>query len=184
MIGGLDFKGNAMICGGFSLLGYNFYQDCYINNGSQWTSAPSFQAIKEFSTMVTPRLCQHSAMGIISTGGNQGVGGTAVLSTVEVLREESGVWRSDLIPSMPDPLWSHCTVYINATTFLVIGGLKPHYLASDKTYYFNSEKQTWTEGPTLLRQRYGHSCGWIKGNKEASGKNSLPLWARGGTRHG
>ena len=182
--GGLDFKGNAMICGGFALENGNFYQDCYVNSGSEWTSSPSFQTSKEFSTMVTPQLCDHSAMGIISTGGNQRIKGEAVLSTVEVLREGTGVWRSDLLPPMPDPLWTHCTVYINTTTFMVIGGSKPGLDASDKTYYYFSETRTWTEGPTLLRGRNSHSCGRIKSSKESSGKekNSLPWWAGSGAK--
>ena len=166
--GGLDFKANAIICGGYG--DGTYYQDCFTFGCSQWTSAPSFEIGKEFSTMVAPPLCDHSANGIISTGGNR----NSKLDTMEVLKEGTGKWKSNQLPRMPDPLWTHCTVYINSTMFMVIGGSTSDSDASDKTYYFNSEKQTWTEGPKLLHGRNSHSCGRIKTNNEASGMVKHP----------
>jgi len=119
-----------MICGGYSLNGGKYHDACYTYSGSQWTSAPSFQIKKEFSTLVVPHPCDYSAMGIISTGGNQHIRGEPKLNTMEVLTAGASRWRSDLLPLMPDRLWTHCTVYINATTFMLIGGLNLEPVAS------------------------------------------------------
>ena len=166
-VGGLAFGTKALICGGYGYREDAYNINCYYHNGSGWAPGPSFREAKEFPTLVSPPQCDNSNLGVIAMGG-RGLG-SSVLNDMEVLKEERGPWRSDLLPEMPVQVWTHCTVYINFTTLMVIGGSKPDAVISNQTFFFNWETQTWKEGPTLLRGRNSHSCGRIKTAKESTG---------------
>ena len=74
-------------------------------------------------------------------------------------------WDSN-VPPMPVVIAYHCIVLVNATTVMVIGGYQ-RYEDSGKTFYFNKEQQSWTEGPELTYKRSFLSCGRIRKNKDS-----------------
>jgi hypothetical protein len=85
------------------------------------------------------------------------------MNSAEMLTEKG--WDSN-IPVLPVSIAYHCIVLVNATTVMVIGGHQ-NYEDSGKTFYFNTEEQSWTEGPELTYKRSYLSCGKIRKNKDS-----------------
>ena len=54
----------------------------------------------------------------------------------------------------------------NSTTVMAIGGWQ-NGQTSGKTFYFTFGEKSWTEGPELKNERFLHSCGKIRRNKES-----------------
>jgi N-acetylneuraminic acid mutarotase len=97
---------------------------------------------------------------LLVTGGYDG---SANLKSAEMLTEEG--WESN-IPSLPVTISYHCMVTVNSATVMVIGGNQnSHY--SGRTFYFTFGEESWTEGPELKNERFLHSCGKIRRNKES-----------------
>jgi hypothetical protein len=85
------------------------------------------------------------------------------MNSAEMLTEKG--WDRN-IPVLPVSIAYHCIVLVNATTVMVIGGHQK-YEDSGKTFYFNKEQQSWTEGPELAFKRSYLSCGKIRKNKDS-----------------
>ncbi len=67
---------------------------------------------------------------------------------------------------MPVTVYGHCSVLVNSTTVMVIGG-QQNKMISSKTFYFNTENEIWTKGPELKLRRADHSCGRIRRNSQS-----------------
>jgi len=63
--------------------------------------------------------------------------------------------------SLPVSISHHCSVLVNSTTVLIIGGYQ-NDATSPNTYVFNADNEIWTEGPPLKHPRSWHSCGRIR----------------------
>ncbi len=85
------------------------------------------------------------------------------MNSAEMLTEKG--WDSN-IPVLPVSIAYHCIVLVNATTVMVIGGFQ-RYEDSGKTFCFNTEQQSWTEGPKLSYKRNYLNCGRIRKNKDS-----------------
>jgi hypothetical protein len=117
---------------------------------------------------VSPSPFVDGKSSLFVTGGSNGtesVGGVNATSLSEVLNERK--WENSL--PLPVPLLFHCTVLLNSTTVIAIGGssetdLRPQ---SQNTYLLNSEHETWTEGPMLNKARLAMSCGRIRKNGQS-----------------
>ena len=68
--------------------------------------------------------------------------------------------------SYPFEIRFHCSVLVNSTTILIIGGEK-NANRSSSTYFFNTENEIWTEGPPLKYSRMSHSCGRVRKNSQS-----------------
>jgi hypothetical protein len=153
-IGGLEFKGNPILCGGYQ----NGVRSnkCYSLENNEWVSSASINSVR-----VRAAAAQLQDGKLLVTGGYDVSGSD--LNNSEMLTEEG--WESN-IPSFPVTIWAHCMVSVNSTTVMVISGIQ-NGLISGKTFYFTFGEESWTEGPELKNKRAGHSCGKIRRNKES-----------------
>jgi N-acetylneuraminic acid mutarotase len=153
-IGGLGFKGNPILCGGFQN-GANSNK-CYSLENNEWISSASMNSVRAYAAAA-----QLQDGKLLVTGGYDGSG--SYLNSAEMLTEEG--WESN-IPSLPVTIYYHCMVTVNSTTVMVIGGVQNDQI-SGKTFYFTVGEESWTEGPELKNKRRYHSCGKIRRNKES-----------------
>jgi hypothetical protein len=152
-IGGLGFKGNPILCGGFQNVLSN---KCFSLENNLWVSSASMKSVR-----VDAAAAQLQDGKLLVTGGYDG--SYSNLNSAEMLTEEG--WEID-IPSLPVTIYAHCMVTVNSTTVMAIGGAQ-NGQASGKTFYFTVGEQSWTEGPELKNKRGYHSCGKIRKNKES-----------------
>jgi N-acetylneuraminic acid mutarotase len=156
-IGGLWFKGNPILCGGFHNSSYS--NKCYSLENNEWVSSDIMKSIR-----VDAAATKLKDGKLLVTGGIDGSGGFAYpLKSAELLTEDG--WVSN-IPSLPVTISYHCIVTVNSTTVMVIGGYQNNQY-SRKTFYFNFGEASWTKGPELKNKRGYHSCGKIRRDKES-----------------
>jgi len=153
-IGGLGFKENPILCGGWQ----NDVRSnkCYSLENNEWVSSASMNSVR-----VNAAAAQLKDGQLLVTGGYDSSG--SYLNSAEMLTEEG--WESN-IPSLPVTISVHCMVTVNSTTVMVIGGYQ-NVQYSGKTFYFTFGEESWTEGPELKNKRSYHSCGKIRRNKES-----------------
>ncbi len=154
-IGGLGFKRNPIICGGYQKIVHS--NKCYSLENNGWVSSASMNSVREGAAAA-----QLKDGKLLVTGGKDGYNGF-YLNSAEMLTEEG--WESN-IPSLPVTIAAHCMVTVNSTTVMVIGGAQNNTY-SGKTFYFTFGEESWTEGPKLKIKRCFHSCGKIRRNKES-----------------
>jgi hypothetical protein len=154
-IGGLEFKGNPILCGGSQ----NQYSSnkCYFLENNEWVAFASMS-----SKRVGAAAAQLKDGKLLVTGGRDA--SESSLNSAESLTGEG--WESN-IPSLPVTIIRHCMVTVNSTTVVVIGGGQNGLDYSGKTFYFTFGDESWTEGPELKNERNGHSCGKIRKNKDS-----------------
>ena len=153
-IGGLGFEDKPIICGGSDETS-SYINKCYSLNESEWMPSPNMLSVKTYAAVsVSPNLT--SAHKLIVTGGL--LSSTASTNTVEGLTPNG--WET-LPPSLPANIYLHCSVLVNSTTLMVIGGIQNDLLAFN-TYFFNLDKKMWNVGPALKAARCQQSCGRIK----------------------
>ncbi len=154
-IGGLGFKGNPILCGGWQNSVYS--NKCYSLENNVWVSSASMNSVRVFAAAA-----QLQDGKLLVTGGYDG--SFSYFNSAEILTEEG--WKSN-IPSLTVKIYGHCMVTVNSTTVMAIGGRQngPYY--SGKTFYLTFGEESWTEGPELKIKRRWHSCGKIRRNKES-----------------
>jgi N-acetylneuraminic acid mutarotase len=153
-IGGLEFKGNPILCGGDQNNADS--NKCYSLENNNWVSSASMNSVR-----VDTAAAKLKDVKLFVTGGLDSSG--YHLNSVEMLTEEG--WASS-IPSLPVTFVQHCMVTVNSTTVMVIGGIQNGQY-SGKTFFFTFGEESWTEGPELRNKRGYHSCGKIRRNKES-----------------
>jgi len=94
------------------------------------------------------------------TGGIDELGN--VTTTVEILKGNKWDYNAE----MPVELQYHCTVLLNSTAVMVIGGMNKTTYQSD-VFYFNSNSEKWTKGSPLNKPRAGQSCGRVRKNSQS-----------------
>jgi hypothetical protein len=150
-IGGLGFKRNPIICGGYQNGASS--NKCYSLENNKWVSSASMNSVRYYAAAA-----QLQNGKLLVTGGTN----SSYLNSAEMLTEEG--WESN-IPSLPVTIYDHCMVTYNSTTVMVIGG-QQNGLPSGKTFYFTFGEESWTEGPELKNKRRYHSCGKIRRDKD------------------
>ncbi len=78
-------------------------------------------------------------VGIVTGGYNTEVG---PLDSGEI-RTLDG--RISMNTTIPTAVYSHCTIYLNESTIILIGGVQIGYNYSPKTYYLTND--AWSDGP-------------------------------------
>ncbi len=159
-VGGLGFKGNPILCGGYQ----NDVRSnqCYSLENNEWVSSASMNSVR-----VVAAAAQLKDGKLLVTGGFDA--SFSDLNSAEMLTEEG--WESN-IPSLPVTIKFHCMVTVNSTTVMAIGGDQNRQI-SGKTFYFTFGEESWTEGPKLKNKRAIHSCGKIRRNKESQEMNII-----------
>jgi hypothetical protein len=138
-IGGLGFQNKPIICGGSNgNPDSSCTNKCYTFQSEVWTPSPNMNKPR-CGAGFAPFPSQNQSRRLIVTGGYLDP------NTAEVLTEKG--W--EMFPlAAPTKLESgYCTLTINSTTLMIIGG-------GQKTYYLNTERNVWTEGPVLNVDRY------------------------------
>jgi hypothetical protein len=147
-IGGLGFQNMPMIC--------SYTSECYSLDRNKWTSSFSTKSERFFgAASLSPYPTK--SYKLFLTGGKR-------TNTTQVLTEEGWEELPQTIPVLS--IFSHCAVLVNSTTVMVIGGYQNHK-SSNKTYFFNTENEIWTEGPQIKNDRTDHSCGMIRKNNHS-----------------
>jgi hypothetical protein len=154
-IGGLGFKENPILCGGWQNDVHS--NKSYSLENNEWVSSASMNSVR-----VNAAAAQLKDGQLLVTGGDDG---SAFLSSnsAEMLTEEG--WESNIL-SLPVIINGHCMVTVNSTSVMLIGGVQNGQY-SGKTFYFTLGEESWTEGPEVKNKRSGHSCGKIRRNKES-----------------
>jgi hypothetical protein len=167
-IGGLGFKGNPFVCGGYQ----NGVRsnNCYSLENNEWISSASMNSVRYAGAAAQLQDGQ-----LLVTGGEDGP--YSYLNSAELLTEEG--WESN-IPSLPVTIRYHCMVTVNSTTVMAIGGWQ-NDLISGKTFYYTFGEESWTEGPELENKRGYHSCGRIRRNKESQEISIIVAGGLGGS---
>jgi N-acetylneuraminic acid mutarotase len=153
-IGGLEFKGKPILCGGNQSDTYS--NKCYLLKNNEWVSSASMNSVR-----FNAAAAQLEDGKLLVTGGYDA--SYSYLSSAEMLTEEG--WESN-IPSLPVTISRHCVVTVNSTTAMIIGGYLNGYF-SGKTFFFTFGEESWTDGPELKNKRVDHSCRKIRRNKES-----------------
>jgi hypothetical protein len=146
-IGGLKFNGNPVICGGQQISMYS--ENCYSLENNGWFSSHNMSSARGYGAATQLKNGQ-----LLVTGGHNN---TFFINDSEMTKAEG--WESK-IPLLPVTIGYHCTVTINSTTVMAIGGYQNDKLAGN-TFYFTFGGKNWSVGPALKYPRYMLSCGRI-----------------------
>ena len=158
--GGLGFQDKPIMCGGRN--DHNtYFKKCFYLEENEWTFAPRLNSPRLVAAVSSSPYPSKSQKLFVTGGRNDD---NSRLNTAEVLTEHG--WKS-LPQTLPVTIFSHCSVLVNETTVMVIGGLQNDQKSS-KTYYLNTEKEDWVEGPQLKTKRWFHSCGRIRKNSQSA----------------
>jgi hypothetical protein len=148
---GLLTNNNALICGGYSDGTWEFLDDCFAINENELTATAKLLQSRSNAASVVLK-----GTTLWLTGGYlEGIGPTKSTEFVELTNTTPG-------PDLPLAVLNHCLVSLNETTVLLIGGNLADNTVSKATFFYNSDHQTWTEGPSLINGRYYHSCALLK----------------------
>ena len=149
------YRGVPVVCGGEDGEGEASCECHQLQNGNWIRTAPLSEC----------RLWATSAT-FTTTSGEQIMlvtGGTNVknnpLKSVESYNGH--FWNQLDYVDLPMQSFDHCSVRINDSLLLVIGGLRVNYYASAsaKTYFFNVHSNKWNPGPSITKPRSRHACG-------------------------
>ena len=151
-VGGLIHQDYPLICSGIAE-----QNKCYSYMNGAWKVASSMAENRTYAA-AAPSPFPEDPFSLIIIGGNT----------------NSSIYLSDEIwvGSFPDfPLLNinkHCTVKINSTAIMVIGGAHNNGRYSNRTYILDTRKNTWEEGPNLLLGRSDLTCAKIRSDKNSS----------------
>ena len=141
-IGGLGFGEEPFVCGGHSRV-------CFSYRDKSWIPENNL-----------PEVLSHSAFcpsPFMSENNKLFVTGGYVQDSTETLNSSlvliSNGWET-LSSSLPVTVYDHCSVLLNSTTVMVIGGFQGLPGLPQNTYLFNADTYEWTEGPRLSKDRY------------------------------
>jgi hypothetical protein len=149
--GGLVNNNIALICGGLNFSSRERLDDCF---------AITDNAIEALVKLTQSR---SDAASVVMNGNTLWMTGGVVLEdTVTKSTEFVELTGTRPGPDLPLEVHGHCLVSLNETTVLLIGGWLATETRSKATFYYNHDHETWTEGPSLVSERSGHSCSLFK----------------------
>lgn len=162
--GGIGFRDEPIICSGTDA-NWVYSNKCFTLEGNDWIASADLTTAR-VDASVAPSPYPSKSQKLFVTGGVTGRptgSGDSDLNTAEVLTENG--WKT-LEQTLPVPIYDHCSVTVNVSTLMVIGGVQNGVRpATTNTYYFNSNTEMWTAGPQLKNfRRFGQSCGRIRAN--------------------
>ena len=148
---GQFLDGKVIICGGAP-----HTSDCYQlskNSSSFEILSPSMQEKRDDAKSIV--IQDH----IWVTGGHAFYNR---LSSTEFIKSST---TSQSLPmenmQLPEPVYRHAIIALNATTSMLIGGSSISNSLSPKTYYHDHLSKTWKVGPDLIYGRQGHAAGIV-----------------------
>ena len=144
--GQLYNKKTPIICGGYKPDGIESC-DCYALQNQSWTKISSLKDCRRFPASALVSLEQEEEIMMI-TGGYDG---STVSKSVESF--DGTDWEQGQLPELPNEIWDHCLLKINATTLLLIGGRETTFYmsATAKTHFFHADKNQWSPGTNVIK---------------------------------
>ena len=134
---------------------------CFSYNGTYWIQLDPSNPNPSTCYVDSPNLV--SEYGWWVTGRRQ-TGNTTCsdsMMTSEKVLFTGEVWKDG--PSLSDGLSEYsCLVQVNSTHSFA-AGVTPDTVASEKTWLFNWETDTWEMTDPLIESRYWHGCAELKG---------------------
>ena len=176
-VGGFTSSG-PMICSGNYRGNYEI-GDCYsLRKNGQFV---------KISTMNTPRT---TASSIVTKDGNLMISGGyerkyfGTLTDTEIINVRESKIEAGFV--LPKGISSHCSVLINGTTAMVLGGYNEESATKKSTYFINLETLQVTAGPEMQEARAQFGCAVFEHNQQnvvivAGGTNATGTWSTNST---
>ncbi len=102
-------------------------------------------------------------------------------STVEFF--DGSTWEKNDIAEMPQPVTNHCSVKINETALLILGGytkIMDTENITSHTFFYNLVENRWSPGPELNLPRYIPGCGILNWENPLTGVTEKVIVAAAG----
>ena len=110
---------------------------------------------------------------MLAIGGNENVNDDT-LDSVEAF--DGTAWDLRKVTDYPTPIAFHCTVKLNSSSLLSIGGFFGS-IYSDQTFFFDLINNVWTPGPHLNTKRSSLACATFKWENPSTGKEeTVVVW--------
>ena len=151
-MGSLNSQGQPFICGGHN--GATLISTCYKYINNTWIKFPPMNVKRCAGALSNGNWFNQQRRHLV-TGTYLGSASDA--ATGEILTENG--WQM-LNISLPYNISEHCSVMMNSSTALVIGGYSNN-APINKTFFINLDENTLREGPVMNSKRSYHSCGRI-----------------------
>lgn len=164
------FKGHTpIICGGV------FHCECYTLSDGAWTLIEPLNTCRHYASSVLLSLQTGETIDehLVVIGGTKAP--ADVISSVEIFNGSS--WLEGIIADRPKEQTQFCTVRINDTSLISLGGVSGSAI---ETFFYNSVENQWTQGPNLMKQRNGLACGILNWLNPGTGANELVVVAASG----
>jgi hypothetical protein len=152
-VGELIQQDYPLICGGHNQT--NILQ-CYSYKDGSWQEEESLPEKRFFASSSSSPFPNNPYSMMISGGSDP--------PTLPVYFSDE-TWKS--LPDLPTTVTSHCMVKVSSSVVMVIGGDQDEQ-TSKKTFLLDTKENVWKEGPPLLHDRTGLSCGQIRLGKNNS----------------
>jgi len=149
-VGGIDYRGSPLICGGYANRAYS--KSCWSFVNKNWTASQPMMTKRKHAASTTVRVDGNKNI-LYVTGGSDG---SSDLDSMEVFSSEG--WKKG--PSLPVTISGHCMVTLNESTLMVIGGDQEEENSAG-TYFFDIPSQEWSKGPSMEEPRSYHTCSKI-----------------------
>jgi len=148
-IGGV-LNGRPLICGGFN--GTDSFRDCFWLGPKPDKIQVSLSQIRSFATslVMTDAITGNDYMWVV--GGYY----EADLSTTEFVYADGRASASG--PELDFPVAHHCMVQVDYDAIYIIGGKQNGNMTNKVWIVDPTNSWSVTEGPSLLNDRYFHSC--------------------------
>lgn len=148
-VGGLTDSVGAMVCGGCQAHCKNITKQCYhLNAKGGWQPTPDMETERGGASVTV------SNDGLWVSGGVSYAGRQA--------SSEIRLPRSVSATQMPAEAFGHCTIRINSTTVMMLGGRRTNETRySNQTHFYNWVTRLWTKGPDLKQGRRYAVCGML-----------------------
>ena len=137
---------------------------CYTFSGKHWLTSASMNTPRVYASMSSSK-----SKKLFVTGG-QSENEKKNENSAEMLSAEHG-WEM-FFPFPPVTIFAHCSVFLNSTTLMLIGGVQNDERSS-ATYLINTETRDWSEGPRLKKPRMYHNCARIRMNGESKASGGV-----------
>jgi hypothetical protein len=143
-VGGLLNQVDPLVCGG----GYPYTNVCYVVN------QPG-----QSSEMLEERA--YSASLTLNSTHLWITGGTNLNGPLQTSEFVSIGQTSVKGPDLPNAVSRHCLVRVNSSTALLCGGRNNGGILNE-CHYMDLRDHSWSQGPSMMTIRGGHSCGIFK----------------------
>ena len=152
------FQGERpIICGGYDR-SIAAICDCFELQAGTWVSIASLSECRGYAPSSSLSVQNENGEELlIIAGGSSGSGQYGNIKSVEAF--DGNIWSLEKVSPLPTNVGEHCMVRINESTLLSIGGYGSNMGYSALTYFYNSNSDTWFEGPNLNVQRCKNACG-------------------------